>query len=127
MDDIMGKIQEMLSDEESMKQIKELADMLSAPSENNSSQENNNSQESANNTNNSNNNAGFDIGMIFKIQEMMSAAKTDKNIELIKALKLHLGKEKQEKADKALKLMKLFSMFETLKESGMLKDLDKML
>ena len=125
MDDIMGKIQEMLSDEESMKQIKELADMLSVPSDNNSSQENNNSKESANNNNN--NNAGFDIGMIFKIQEMMSAAKTDKNIELIKALKLHLGKEKQEKADKALKLMKIFSMFETLKESGMLKDLDKML
>ncbi|MGN0606380.1 MAG: hypothetical protein ACI4JM_07650 [Oscillospiraceae bacterium] len=123
MDDIMGKIQEMLSDEESMKQIKELADMLSVSSDDNGSQGNNSSQESANN----NASAGFDIGMIFKIQEMMSAAKTDKNTELIKALRLHLSKEKQERADKALKFMKLFSMFETLKESGMLKDLDKML
>ena len=70
MDDIMGKIQEMLSDEESMKQIKELADMLSVSSDDNGSQGNNSSQESANN----NASAGFDIGMIFKIQEMMSAA-----------------------------------------------------
>lgn len=30
MDDLMGKIQEMLSDEESMKQISELAQMFSS-------------------------------------------------------------------------------------------------
>lgn len=37
----MEKVQNILSDEESMKQIKELADMLSAPSENNSATNNN--------------------------------------------------------------------------------------
>lgn len=120
MDDIMGKIQEMLSDEESMRQIKELADMLSDTSEENNTENNQ--------TNNpSNNSSGFDMGMIFKIQQLMTSAKSDKNTELIMALKPHLSNEKQEKADKALKLMKIFNIFETLKESGMLKDLNKMI
>ena len=62
-----------------------------------------------------------------RIQEIMSAAKSDKNSELIMALKPHLSPEKQEKADKAVKFMKMFALWETLKSSGMLKDLDKLL
>lgn len=130
MDDLMKRIQEMLSDEESMQQVKELADMLSSsPSEqdntNNSTVSNNNNNNISNN--NPANSSGFDIGMIFKIQEIMSAAKSDKNSELIMALKPHLSPEKQEKADKAVKFMKMFALWETLKSSGMLKDLDKLL
>ena len=120
MDDVMGRIQEMLSDEESMQQIKELADMLSAssaPPE----------QTSPDSSNSNNNDIGFDFGMIFKIQEIMSAAKSDKDAELIMALKPHLSAEKQERADKAVKFMKLFSVWETLKSSGMLNDLNKFL
>lgn len=125
MDDVMGRIQEMLSDEESMQQIKELADMLSvssAPPEQPPPANN-----SDNNNNNNNNDIGFDFSMIFKIQEIMSAAKSDKDTELIMALKPHLSAEKQERADKAVKFMKLFSVWETLKSSGMLNDLNKFL
>ncbi|HCR73926.1 MAG TPA: hypothetical protein DIW26_05975 [Ruminococcus sp.] len=128
MDDVMGRIQEMLSDEESMQQIKELADMLSAssaPPEQPSPDSRNNNN--SNNNNNNNNDIGFDFGMIFKIQEIMSAAKSDKDAELIMALKPHLSAEKQERADKAVKFMKLFSVWETLKSSGMLNDLNKFL
>ena len=132
-----SKIQEMLSDEESMQQIKELADMLSSSAESPSSEESNNSSQQ-----NSNNDAfdgssssdssddggfGFDFGMLFKIQELMSATKGDKNSELIMALRPHLSTEKQAKADKAIKFMKLFAIWQTLKESGMLNDLDKLL
>lgn len=49
----MEKVQNILSDEESMKQIKELADMLSSPSENNSA------------TNNNNNNSVPDLSSLF--------------------------------------------------------------
>ena len=124
----MGRIQEMLSDEESMQQIKELADMLSASSATpeQPSPDSRNSNNSSNNNNN-NNDIGFDFGMIFKIQEIMSAAKSDKDAELIMALKPHLSAEKQERADKAVKFMKLFSVWETLKSSGMLNDLNKFL
>ena len=128
MDDVMGRIQEMLSDEESMQQIKELADMLSAssaPPEQPSPDSRNNNN--SNNNNNNNNDIGFDFGMIFKIQEIMSAAKSDKDAELIMALKPHLSAEKQERADKAVKFMKLFSVWVTLKSSGMLNDLNKFL
>lgn len=126
MDDVMGRIQEMLSDEESMQQIKELADMLSASSAP-PEQTSPDSSNSNNNNNSNNNDIGFDFGMIFKIQEIMSAAKSDKDAELIMALKPHLSAEKQERADKAVKFMKLFSVWETLKSSGMLNDLNKFL
>lgn len=126
MDDVMGRIQEMLSDEESMQQIKELADMLSASSAT-PEQPSPDSRNSNNNNNSNNNDIGFDFGMIFKIQEIMSAAKSDKDAELIMALKPHLSAEKQERADKAVKFMKLFSVWETLKSSGMLNDLNKFL
>lgn len=126
MDDVMGRIQEMLSDEESMQQIKELADMLSASSTP-PEQTSPDSSNSNNNNNSNNNDIGFDFGMIFKIQEIMSAAKSDKDAELIMALKPHLSAEKQERADKAVKFMKLFSVWETLKSSGMLNDLNKFL
>ena len=119
----------MLSDEESMQQIKELADMLSAssaPSEQ-PPPANNRNNSNNNNNNNNNNDIGFDFSMIFKIQEIMSAAKSDKDAELIMALKPHLSAEKQERADKAVKFMKLFSVWETLKSSGMLNDLNKFL
>ena len=43
MDDLMNKLQSVLSDEESMKQIKELADMLAGEMQQDSSQENRNS------------------------------------------------------------------------------------
>ena len=43
MDDLMNKLQSVLSDEESMKQIKELADMLTGEMQQDSSQENRNS------------------------------------------------------------------------------------
>ncbi len=127
MDDLMGRIQEMLSDEESMQQIKELADMLSSSQQSPNGQTN---QQCENNSSGCNNNSdfGFDIGMIFKIQELMSStSKADKNAELIMALKPHLSDEKKERADKAVKFLKLFSLFETLKSSGMLKDLDKLI
>lgn len=126
MDDVMGRIQEMLSDEESMQQIKELADMLSASSAPSEQPPPANNRNNSNNNNN-NNDIGFDFSMIFKIQEIMSAAKSDKDAELIMALKPHLSAEKQERADKAVKFMKLFSVWETLKSSGMLNDLNKFL
>ncbi len=117
----------MLSDEESMQQIKELADMLSSSQQPQNTQT---TQQFENNSSNCSNNSdfGFDIGMIFKIQELMSStSKADKNAELIMALKPHLSDEKRERADKAVKFLKLFSLFETLKSSGMLNDLDKLI
>lgn len=128
MDDLMGKIQEMLSDEESMKQISELAQMFS-------SSDNNDTKSSETTSKPDNTAAGlpggiaglgmgdFDFTKILKVQEIMNKASNDKNAEFLLALKPLLREERQQKVDKAVKMLKLFAVWTVLKDSGMLNDL----
>ncbi|MGN0622004.1 MAG: hypothetical protein ACI4I9_09055 [Porcipelethomonas sp.] len=124
MDDIMGKFREVLSDEESMKQLSELAQMFSSSdtgsSENTSGQEQmpQNSSETAD----SNPFGDFDFTKIFQIQQLLSTVSDDKNAGLLLALKPLLKEEKQKKVDKAVKMLKLFAVWTVLKDSGLLKD-----
>ena len=128
MDDLMGKIQEMLSDEESMKQISELAQMFS--SSNNT--ETKSSESPSKPDNNGNGLPGgiaglgmgdFDFTKILKVQEIMNKASNDKNAEFLLALKPLLREERQSKVDKAVKMLKLFTVWTVLKDSGLLNDL----
>ncbi len=120
MDDIMGKIGELLSDEESVKQLSEIAQMLMSDgdspeekSDADSSQEEQ-GQESG----------GLDIGSIMKLTGLLgSAAQNDKNTELLLALRPHLKEEKQKRVDKAVKLLKVIAVWNLAKESGLLNDL----
>ena len=143
MDDLAGKLQSILSDEESLRQIKELADMLRSPASNDNENSNqdtpsgfdgysNNNESSGNDGSNSNNsdNTGESDGNIFSginiaaIMSVMSTfSETDKNSALIMALRPHLSTERQEKADKAVKMLKLYNVYITLKENGMLEGL----
>ena len=52
---------------------------------------------------------------------------SDKNCDLLKALRPHLSHEKQQKLDRAVKLLKLYNVFTAMRENGMLNDLEKML
>lgn len=130
-DDLMNKLNEVLNDEESMKQIKELASMLG-------------SGDSSDNTNppfdiskilggdpqdtprNDNNNTAssspdIDIGKIMQLKGMVEASgKNDKNVALLLALKPLLKEEKQAKVDQVIKILRLLSMLPVLKESGLL-------
>lgn len=132
MEDMMSKIQGMLSDEESLKQIKDLADMII--SSNDSSDESgehmdgggNNEPFSSdeNDSEGSSDSLGFDIGMLLKLVGLFnSAPEGDKNTQLLIALRPLLKEEKQERVDKAVKMMKLFAVWTVVKESGMLKDI----
>lgn len=68
---------------------------------------------------------GINMQTIIGFQKIMSGLKErDKNTDLILALKPLLRPERQERADQAVKLMKLISLIPTLKESGILKDLN---
>ena len=127
MDDIMNKINEILSDPESIKQISELAQMFMSEAGNN----NKNSNASDSNPDNSENSSdsdsgafsGLDFSKLIKIQEIIGAVSgKDKNAELLLALKPHLSPERQKKADKAIKLLKLLTVWNIIKDSGMLKD-----
>ena len=123
-DDMMGKIQEMLSDEESMKQLSELAKMFSSSENDN----NNHNKEMAEEKSEAAFPSGdfglgdIDITKLFKVQEIMSKASNDKSAELLLALKPLLREERQAKVDKAVKILKLFAVWTVLKDSGLLSD-----
>lgn len=132
MEDMMSKIQGMLSDEESLKQIKDLADMIMSSNDSGDESEeyeqndgdNTSSFKDENNSESSDDGLGFDIGMLLKLAGLFnSSPQGDKNTQLLLALKPLLKEEKQEKVDKAVKMMKLFAVWTVVKESGMLKDM----
>ncbi len=133
MEDMMSKIQGMLSDEESLKQIKDLADMIMSPNDSgdeseeyaqNDGDNTSSSFKDENNSESSDDGLGFDIGMLLKLAGLFnSSPQGDKNTQLLLALKPLLKEEKQEKVDKAVKMMKLFAVWTVVKESGMLKDM----
>ncbi|WP_294411966.1 hypothetical protein [uncultured Ruminococcus sp.] len=116
MDDIMGKISELLSDEESVKQLSELAQMLVSDNEK--------SGEKAEKSDNATNEEQPDIASMLKLTSLIGeASKQDKNTDLLLALKPHLSAEKQKRVDKALKLLKLLAIWNIAKESGLLQEL----
>lgn len=127
MDDIMNKINEILSDPESIKQISELAQMFMSEAGNNNKSSNASDSNPDNSENSSDSDSGafsgLDFSKLIKIQEIIGAVSgKDKNAELLLALKPHLSPERQKKADKAIKLLKLLTVWNIIKDSGMLKD-----
>ena len=125
MEDMMQKIGELLSDEESMNQIKELAEMLKSSDNPMEESDAPPPKEEPHHNESTEQGFGFDLGMLFQIQNIMqSISSNDKNTELLLALKPHLKEEKQQRVDKAVKLLKLFAIFTVVKESGLLKSID---
>lgn len=67
---------------------------------------------------------GIDIETVLRLGEIMSNMnKSDKNTQLLLALKPHLRPENRQKVDSALKLMKIIDILPLLKESGILDGL----
>jgi len=125
MDDLMGKIQDVLNDEESMNQIKKLASMLS--SENSDEKPdlssvlngNNNNSEDENGENSQSND--FDFSKIIMLQQLLSQAnKRDQNTDFLYALKPILKNENQVKIDRVIKILKLLTLWPVIKDSGIL-------
>ena len=130
MDDLMNKIQNVLNDEESMKQIKEFADMLTADNVGQGEQGGQSeapqslggvSPPAESKPAQATQTGGLDIAKLMKIQSIMqSASKPDKNIQLLLALRPLLKEENQVKIDRLIKIFKLFAVYPALKESGLL-------
>lgn len=123
MDDMMSRINEILSDKESMEQIKQLAEMLGmSPPEDNS-------PAVAEQPQGAENMQGFpDISKLMMLQSMAKeASESDKDTALLIALKPHLSPERQIKADKAAKLLKVIAIVTAAKNSGLLDNLDSIL
>lgn len=62
----------------------------------------------------------IDMGTLLKIQGALSRlSQTDKNVDLLMALKPHLSAEKAKKVDDAVKIMQLIKLLPLIKESGL--------
>ena len=140
LDNLMDKVQEMLSDPESLKQIQELANMLNSEMENSQSTQDsvpppmdnihNNfqqSNQSSNNNNANNNSNNIDFGKIMQLMQLFNSTSDSKDTALLLAIKPYLTTERQNKVDKAIKLMKAYDIFMTAKNSGLLNNLDSFL
>ena len=139
----MSKLQSVLNDEESMKQIKDLAGMLGSemgesekPIQQTESPQNSNidfsnilanlggalggqSAEQPKESLPSSN--SMDMQKIMQLTSIISQAnKSDKNVDLLLALKPLLKEENQVKIDRLIKIFKLFAIYPLLKESELL-------
>ena len=117
MENLLGKMQELLSDPESMKQISELAQMFK------SGEMENPIADSPPTAPAPEINPGFDPNMLLKVGELFSQQEEDKNTALLLALRPHLGQTRQVKLDKAVRMLKLWHIWKQLQASGMLQNL----
>ncbi len=117
----MEKFGKLLSDEESVKQLSELAHMLMS-----GSGEPSPATDDANDISADSSGGGEfpDISMLMKLGSLAGAvSKNDKNAELLLALRPHLSEERQKKVDKAVKMLRLIAVWNIAKESGFLRDI----
>ena len=125
MDDMMSKLQSVLNDEESMNQIKKLAEMLgqgngeempdlSSLFGSNSNSNNDESEKKPGDFN-------FDMSKLLAIQKLLQQAnQKDKNTDFLYALKPLLKNDSQVKIDRVTKVFKLLAIWPLIKESGLL-------
>lgn len=111
MNDVISKINALLSDEESVKHLSELAEMIK------------NENNEGNHSSKDDDSFQPDMTKIIKLTSLIGEIKQDKNTELLLALKPHLGSERQERIDKAVKILKMLSVWNAAKENGLLQDL----
>lgn len=137
--DLSEKISSILSDEESLRELKELADMLTSTAENDKNPQNDEAESfdedysekstdsqglngilnSFKNESSKNSSDGFDMGEIMKlIPVIQGVSESDRNRNFLLALRPFLSYEKQKRLDKAVKLLKIYAIYKAVKESG---------
>lgn len=110
----MNKITDILKDEESLRQLSELAQMLKSGDFDDQPKEEVKQPENSGDM--------LDPEMMMKLMSLAGAMnENDKNTELLLALRPHLSAPAQLRLDRAVKLLKLIMVYETAKEAGLLK------
>lgn len=125
LDDMAKKIQSLLNDEESMKQIQELAEMFGGGmglGQNNSSGGNTPPPSPPSDSQSPSGSLFGSIDPMAIMQLSAAFSKKDPNCDLILALKPLLSKDKQQKADHAVKMLRLYNVYTAMRESGILSE-----
>ncbi len=115
MDDIAGKISELLSDPEGMSKIKSMAEVLFGSSSDDGGEKQKDTPDGGFSLPD-----GLDIGKMMSLISVFNNQKSDRRSELLLALKPHLSLERRERVDKAVKLLKIVSLLPILREQGLL-------
>ena len=119
MDDLSEKLQSLLTDPESMKNIAQLAAMMNedhgAAAEPLANEETDSCTEPDD---------GFDFSKLLLVGEIMEQMQQqDDDTRLLLALKPYLSEERSKRVDRAVKLLRLYTIVMSLKEKGLLVDL----
>lgn len=122
MDDLTQKLQALLSDPESMKNLSELAAMMQAdaPPENAAAPV---PDECSGTTHTESEAPPFDFAKLLAVGQALSAVQQDETADLLRALKPYLSPERAKRADKAARMLRLYAAAGILRENGMLNDL----
>ena len=113
--DLSAQIQSVLSDPESMEQIRQLAEMLGTGDA---------AQDTASAVSPSADPSPMpEPAALLQLGQMLQKAPTDKNAALLLALRPHLGAARQGRVDRAVRLLRLWAAFKTMRDSGMLQKL----
>ncbi|MDD6825204.1 MAG: hypothetical protein PUE12_03685 [Oscillospiraceae bacterium] len=129
MENISDKLQALLSDEEGIKQLQSLYEILSGEKKKDkeddvSENENISAEDSSCTENEESQEDDFDFSTFFRLQSLLDAGNTEnKNTALIVALKPYLSYDKQMRADKAIKILNIIEAAAVLRESGLLNNI----
>ncbi len=119
MDDMMEKIQAVLNDEESMKQISQIAQALGSGDGGTSDGSSFSGSDSEKDKDGGL--GDFDMAKLASLAAILSSsAKNDPNTDFLLALKPLLKDENQAKVDRLLKIFRLLAVWPAIKESGIL-------
>lgn len=118
MDDLAQKLQSLLSDPESMRNLSELAGMLQASDTANTAE-----TEKENNCTSAQEPLPFDFAKLLAVGQALSSVQQDETTSLILALKPHLSAQRAKRADQAVQMLRLYTAASILQENGMLNDL----
>lgn len=118
MDDLAQKLQSLLSDPESMRNLSELAGMLQASDTANTAE-----AEKENNCTSTQEPPPFDFAKLLAVGQALSSVQQDETSSLILALKPHLSAQRAKRADQAVQMLRLYTAASILQENGMLNDL----
>ena len=129
MENISDKLQALLSDEEGIKQLQSLYEILSGEKKKDkeddvSENENISAEDSSCTENEESQEDDFDFSTFFRLQSLLDAGNTEnKNTALIVALKPYLSYDNQMRADKAIKILNIIEAAAVLRESGLLNNI----
>lgn len=113
MDDLTQKLQSLLSDPESMRDLKELAAMLHDPPPDEQQTQPESAAE----------NPLPDLSKLLAVGQALSQVQQDETASLLLALKPHLSAERARRTDKAVRILRLWAAADVLRENGMLQEL----